>query len=152
MLLATAISALLMALYATAPIALRHLPTERDIFESAIPTLQALSWGTLPLMVYFALRRYLQAFNHVRIVAAALISANLINILFDWLLIFGHDWRVAGMQSLVERLRCLDSTRVAGPGTRLVPVLMAIERRSTQKITNKQSRVTAEALASAALS
>jgi len=48
-------------------------------------------------MVYFALRRYLQAFNHVRIVAAALISANLVNLLFDWLLIFAHDWRIAGI-------------------------------------------------------
>ena len=48
-------------------------------------------------MVYFALRRYLQAFNHVRIVAAALISANLVNLLFDWLLIFGHDFHFAGL-------------------------------------------------------
>jgi MATE family multidrug resistance protein len=97
MLLATAISALLMALYALAPIGLRHLPTEHDIFASAIPTLEALSFGTLPLMLYFALRRYLQAFNHVRIIAAALISANLINALFDWILIFGHNFRIAGL-------------------------------------------------------
>ena len=96
-LLATAIALLLMALYALAPIGLRHLPTERAIFEAAIPTLQALSWGTIPLMVYFALRRYLQAFNHVRIVAAALISANLVNIFFDWLLIFEHDWHFGGV-------------------------------------------------------
>ena len=97
-LLATAIGLLLMALYALAPFGLRHLPAERAIFESAIPTLQALSWGTIPLMVYFALRRYLQAFNHVRIVAAALISANLVNIFFDWLLIFQHDFSIAGVQ------------------------------------------------------
>ena len=96
-LLATAIGLLLMSLYALAPFGLRHLPTERVIFEAAIPTLQALSWGTIPLMVYFALRRYLQAFNHVRIVAAALISANIVNIGFDWLLIFGHDWRMGGV-------------------------------------------------------
>ena len=97
MLLATAIGVLLMALYALAPFGLRYLPTERAIFESAIPTLKALSWGTIPLMLYFALRRYLQAFNHVRIVAAALISANLVNIFFDWLLIFQHDFRFAGV-------------------------------------------------------
>ena len=96
-LLATAIGLLLMSLYALAPFGLRHLPTERAIFEAAIPTLQALSWGTIPLMVYFALRRYLQAFNHVRIVAAALISANLVNIFFDWLLIFQHDFTIGGI-------------------------------------------------------
>jgi multidrug resistance protein, MATE family len=86
-----------MALYALAPIGLRHLPIEQDVFDSAIPTLRALSFGILPLMLYFALRRYLQAFNHVRIIAATLISANLINLLFDWLLIFGHDFRIAGL-------------------------------------------------------
>src|ERR1700722_2252273 len=97
MLLASAISALLMTLYMLAPIGLRHLPIERDVLASATPTLRALSFGILPLMLYFALRRYLQAFNHVRIIAAALISANLINALFDWLLIFGHDFRIAGL-------------------------------------------------------
>jgi MATE family multidrug resistance protein len=95
-LLALALSGLLMGLYALAPLGLRHLPTQRAIFESAIPTLQALSWGTIPLLLTFTLRRYLQAFNHVRIIAAALVSANLINLLFDWLLIFGHSWQIAG--------------------------------------------------------
>ena len=96
-LLAIAISAWLMGLYALAPLGLRHLPTERAIFESAIPTLQALSWGTAPLLLTFTLRRYLQAFNHVRIIAAALVSANLVNLLFDWLLIFDHSWHFAGI-------------------------------------------------------
>jgi MATE family multidrug resistance protein len=74
-LLALALSGLLMGLYALAPLGLRHLPTQRAIFESAIPTLQALSWGTIPLLLTFTLRRYLQAFNHVRIIAAALARA-----------------------------------------------------------------------------
>jgi MATE family multidrug resistance protein len=91
--LCTAISICLMAGYALMPIGLRHLPADRAIFENAIPTLEALSLGTLPLLLTFTLRRYLQAFNHVRIIAAALVSANLINLFFDWLLIFAHDWR-----------------------------------------------------------
>jgi len=96
-LLCSAISALLMSAYALAPIGLRHLHTERAVVDSAIPTLAALSFGTWPLMLTFTFRRYLQAFNHVRIIAAALISANLVNLLFDWLLIFGHDWRLLGL-------------------------------------------------------
>jgi MATE family multidrug resistance protein len=43
-----------------------------------------------------ALRRYLQAFNHVRPIAAAVVSANLVNAGLDWLLLFGHHWTVAG--------------------------------------------------------
>jgi len=45
-LLATAIALLLMSLYALAPVGLRYLPAQQAIFEAAIPTLQALSWGT----------------------------------------------------------------------------------------------------------
>ena len=93
------LTVLLMLLFSVvAPVGLRHLPTEAVILDGAIPALRALSWGTFPLLLYFALRRYLQAFNHVRIVAATLISANVVNVAFNWLLIFGHSWhvRVAG--------------------------------------------------------
>ncbi len=98
-LLAMAISAILMTAFALAPMALRHLPAERIIFDQAMPTLEALSMGTLPLMIGFALRRYLQAFNHGRIIAASLVSANLVNLFFDWLLIFGHDFHFAGLHA-----------------------------------------------------
>ena len=92
--LSMALSVLLMILFAVAPYGLRHLHTDHRVLEGAMPTLKALSYGTLPLLIYFALRRYLQAFNHVRIIAATLISANLINLLFNWLLIFSHSWRL----------------------------------------------------------
>ena len=49
-----------------------------------------LAWGTLPLLLYGAFRRYLQAISHVRPVMFALISANLINWLCNWLLIYGN--------------------------------------------------------------
>lgn len=94
LILSIALSGLLMTLFAIAPVGLRHLHTDHAVLEGALPTLKALSYGTLPLLIYFALRRYLQAFNHVRIIAATLISANLINLLFNWLLIFGHSWHV----------------------------------------------------------
>ncbi len=135
-LLATAIGALLMSLYALAPLGLRHLPTERAIFEAAIPTLQALSWGTIPLMVYFAMRRYLQAFNHVRLVAAALISANIVNIVFDWLLIFGHDWRIGGMHVAWAPLGVVGS----GIATSLARVYQAVFAVTAIVIVNKRNR------------
>ncbi|SNT25577.1 multidrug resistance protein, MATE family [Granulicella rosea] len=94
--LAAGISALLMTCYALAPIGFHRLPTDPVVVAGAVGTLGALSLGTLPLMLYFTLRRYLQAFNHVRLVAAALVSSNLINLLFDWLLIYGHRWTVGG--------------------------------------------------------
>jgi MATE family multidrug resistance protein len=55
-----------------------------------IPYLKALLWGVLPLLLYFAFRRYLQAMNLVAPVAFALVSANLVNVVANWALIYGH--------------------------------------------------------------
>lgn len=54
------------------------------------PYMKALMWGIAPLLLYTAFRRYLQAVNVVRPVMFALISANLINLLGNWILIFGN--------------------------------------------------------------
>jgi len=54
------------------------------------PFLRALNWGTLPLLAYFALRRYLQAVNVANPIMFALISANIVNAIGDWALIYGH--------------------------------------------------------------
>jgi multidrug resistance protein, MATE family len=54
------------------------------------PFLRALNWGTLPLLAYFTLRRYLQAVNVVHPIMFALISANAVNAFGDWVLIYGH--------------------------------------------------------------
>jgi MATE family multidrug resistance protein len=51
--------------------------------------LRAVSWGTLPLMIYAAFRRFLQSQNAVRPVMFALVTANVVNIFGNWVLIFG---------------------------------------------------------------
>lgn len=51
--------------------------------------LRAVSWGTLPLMVYSSFRRFLQAQDVVGPVMFALVSANLVNLAGNWILIFG---------------------------------------------------------------
>jgi MATE family multidrug resistance protein len=55
----------------------------------AIPYMKALAIGLLPLYLYFALRRTLQAMNMVRPVAFALVTANIINAVGNWVLIYG---------------------------------------------------------------
>jgi MATE family multidrug resistance protein len=49
-----------------------------------------LNWGTFPLLVYGGFRRYLQGVGRVRPVAFALITANLVNLAGNWVLIYGH--------------------------------------------------------------
>ena len=52
--------------------------------------LSTVAWGTLPLLLYATFRRYLQATHLVLPVMAVLVSANLVNAAFNWLLILGH--------------------------------------------------------------
>jgi MATE family multidrug resistance protein len=94
--MAVALSVVLLALFGFGPGLMRLMPVEKPILDVAIPAMQGLNYGTLPLLLYFTLRRYLQATNHGRPIALALISANLVNAAGDWLLIFGHRWTLLG--------------------------------------------------------
>jgi len=69
---------------------LGQLRVHPAILRGAIPYLHALIWGTFPLLLYFALRRYLQAMNLVKPVTFALITANLVNLVGNWILIYGR--------------------------------------------------------------
>ena len=89
--LAAALATILAILIAATPLVMFHLPIDRNIIGGSVDFLHALNWGTPTLFLYFTLRRYLQAFNHARSIAVALITANLLNFIGDWLLIFGHD-------------------------------------------------------------
>jgi MATE family multidrug resistance protein len=51
--------------------------------------LATVSWSLLPLLLYASFRRYLQATGSVKPVMLALILANLINVVANWILIFG---------------------------------------------------------------
>ena len=94
--LAAMLSALLMGMVWLGPTAMWRMPVDREVMQQAVAFLGALNWGTLPLFLFMTFRRYLQAFNHVRPIAAAVVSANLVNAGLDWLLLFGHRWVVAG--------------------------------------------------------
>jgi multidrug resistance protein, MATE family len=67
-----------------------HLGLERSLVAQTIPFLKAMVWSTLPLVIYFILRRYLQSMGIVKPVVFALVSANLVNLLGNWALVYGH--------------------------------------------------------------
>jgi MATE family multidrug resistance protein len=69
---------------------LRSFGINPAVLREAIPYLKALMWGMLPLLLYFAFRGYLQGMNLAKPVMFALITANLVNIAGNWVLIFGH--------------------------------------------------------------
>jgi MATE family multidrug resistance protein len=92
LILAAGLALTLILIVVLAPSVMLRLPIDHDVLTTSISFLRALNWGTPALYLYFTLRRYLQAFNHVRPIAVALVTANLINAIGDWLLIFGHSW------------------------------------------------------------
>ena len=71
------------------PQLLRASHVDAAVAAQTIPYTNALTWGLFPLLLYFAVRRCLQAMNMVRPVAFALVTANIVNAVFNWLLIYG---------------------------------------------------------------
>jgi MATE family multidrug resistance protein len=88
--LALALTPILMLAVSFWPPLMQHFGISAELVEPMRPFLHALNWGTLPLLTYFALRRYLQAENVVLPIMFALISANIVNAIGDWALIYGH--------------------------------------------------------------
>ncbi len=68
---------------------LRFARIAPDIVSVAVPYSKAMAWGTLPLLLYFAVRRCMQGMNMVRPISFALVTANIINAVGNWLLIYG---------------------------------------------------------------
>ncbi len=58
--------------------------------------LRALVWSTAPLMVYMAIRRFLQSINRVLLITVSMVTAGGVNLLFDWVFLYGH-WRMPAM-------------------------------------------------------
>jgi MATE family multidrug resistance protein len=71
------------------PRLLRSVHVSPDVLGLAIAYTKVLVVGLFPLLLYFAVRRCLQAMNMVKPVAFALVTANVINALGNWILIYG---------------------------------------------------------------
>jgi MATE family multidrug resistance protein len=70
--------------------------TNREVMELFRPLYRALLWGVPSLLLFTALRRYLQAVDVVNPVTFAMISANVINFAGNWILMYGH-WGAPAM-------------------------------------------------------
>jgi MATE family multidrug resistance protein len=68
---------------------LDHWGLDRRVLPLTREYLEVVTWSVAPLLLFASFRRYLQATNVVRPVMFALVSANVINALVNWILIFG---------------------------------------------------------------
>jgi MATE family multidrug resistance protein len=86
---------LALVIWALIPL-LRAVGTNPRVMVLLGPYLKALLWGILPLLAYAAFRRYLQAVNVVAVITFATVSANIVNFVGNWALMFGH-WGAPAM-------------------------------------------------------
>ena len=70
---------------------------EHELAAQTLRYNSVLLWSTAPLMVYMALRRFLQSIDRVGLISFSLVSAGGVNLLFDWLLVFGH-WHLPRLE------------------------------------------------------
>ena len=61
-----------------------------EVLALTVPYLHVIVWSLLPLLLYAAFRRYLQALGIVTPITVALVTANLINAGAAWALVYGH--------------------------------------------------------------
>jgi MATE family multidrug resistance protein len=66
-----------------------HFGIAAEVAGPASGYLRLLNWGTLPLLLYGATRRYLQGVGQVRVITVTYVLANLINWFLNWVLIYG---------------------------------------------------------------
>ena len=88
--ISVALSPLLMGLVWLYTPLLETFGVDRQIEALARPYMEAVTWSILPLMLFTALRRYLQGMGLVGWVMVVLVSANLINVAANWIFIFGN--------------------------------------------------------------
>ncbi len=80
---------LLLAMWAALP-TLKLLGLEAKVYDLTQPFGRVLALSILPIAFYTVQRRYLQALHLVQPVMYALVSANLVNLAFNYALIHGH--------------------------------------------------------------
>ena len=64
--------------------------TDPEVAALTVPYVEKVTWSLLPLLLYASFRRYLQAMGLVQPVMFVLITANVVNAIVNWLLIFGN--------------------------------------------------------------
>jgi MATE family multidrug resistance protein len=79
----------LMIVIALASLGLPRFGIAPELAMPASTYLRLLNWGTLPLLLYSAARRYLQGVGQVRVITFTYVLANLVNWFGNWVLIYG---------------------------------------------------------------
>lgn len=69
---------------------LNHFGIDPEVLQYTVPFVKILTWSAIPLVFYGVFRRYLQSMAIVKPVVFAGVSANVVNLLGNWSLVYGH--------------------------------------------------------------
>lgn len=94
--LAMVVAPLLMGMVAAGAPLLGIIGVRPEVLVGALGFNRVLLWSLPPLLVYTTFRRYLQGIHYVKPVTFGLVTANLVNVFGNWLLIYGH-WGAPAM-------------------------------------------------------
>jgi MATE family multidrug resistance protein len=83
------VAPVMLALEAAIPL-LATFGVDPQVMRDTRPYMHVLNMSALPLLLFFAFRRYLQSVNIVRPIMIALVTANLVNLAGNLILVFGR--------------------------------------------------------------
>lgn len=93
---------------ATIPL-MHHMGQPPEVVAQAIPYYRYMVWSMIPLMIYCAFKQFLEGVGNTKVTMYTVITANAINILLNWLLIYGK-WGFpqmgaagAGLATMISR-------------------------------------------------
>jgi MATE family multidrug resistance protein len=86
------------------PAAMRLANVNAEVIELAVPYLHTMAWSVPPLLMYAAIRRFLQGTSLVRPVMFALVTANIVNAIGNYVLIPSYGVEGAGWATFGARV------------------------------------------------
>jgi len=69
---------------------LYHIDQPKEVVALAIPFLSILAFSLLPVLVFQTLRQFVEGMGHTKIAMVIMIISNVINILLNYIFIYGH--------------------------------------------------------------
>lgn len=88
----------------------QYMGQPQEVIDAGTPYYEYLAWSSIPLMVFFSLRSFLEGIGNTRVAMTITIISNVVNIIFNYLLIFGKfgfpemGAAGAGLSTLISRI------------------------------------------------
>lgn len=74
-----------------------HLDQDPEVAALAVPYLQIMGWGIIPMIMFMALKQFTDGLEYTKTAMIFSVGAIPLNILLNWMFIFGH-WGVPRME------------------------------------------------------